>query len=382
VEEDEEGIDLDEAVALGDADIDGAFNMSLDGISVATSSAHGGDVPSPSSASFYELRKDAYARQNSAEETESSGMLDGGLQVDDLEFAYDWGLGLAGKMSIPRALELAKWAAAQCRLADAGQTAPTEGTTTSGTTLLDDGTEDDEESASGREEGDEALFEAPLLELQDALAMLQRGARRSSTDAVVASDFDGPVADLQKVLSMLGQPPAMATSSAPEPAAPETFAGPMADLQDALTRLQPVPETGPTDVSTGPLELSHDADGSAGALADLQEALARLQGSSAVPVDADDRPGELGAREDAGAQQPGLLRQARPDDGLVAAGVQGSPAARSELARSPLEGPAAVSTTAAPAPAATAMFLSGPLGAPWGSAQALIRRKYIASAAP
>jgi len=102
VQEDEEGIDIDEPASLAE---DNAFSrdqsLSLDGISLANSSALGVDVPpSPSSARFYELRNGAYESRSPAEAMESSEIADGGFQVDDLEFAYDWGLGLAGKMSI------------------------------------------------------------------------------------------------------------------------------------------------------------------------------------------------------------------------------------------------------------------------------------------
>lgn len=203
---------------------------------------------SPPSATFFDLP--------SAEEPGGQAG-----QAHDLEFAYDWGLGLAGRMSVTRALQLAKWAAARCHASDAATAvglgagavaaarAPSEGGAqcSAGSALSSTASAITSSTADiDGEEGDER-WAAPLSELQDALATLLKGPavveHRGREWPEPITDFTGPVADLERVLSTLSaQSQAShglvteATLREEEPD-PADFAEPIAALREALAVL-------------------------------------------------------------------------------------------------------------------------------------------------
>jgi len=155
--------------------------------------------------------------------------------VHDLEFAYDWGLGLSGRMSVERALQLARWAAGAA--ADG-----TGSTTASETTPLANESDD--------------RFVAPLAELQDALAVLQSASLErgpASRGANSGTAFSTSIADLQEVLKSMGGADAPSESSvsvghrvasaaevkdASEVIEPSAFDAPIHDLQKASAAMQ------------------------------------------------------------------------------------------------------------------------------------------------
>lgn len=147
-----------------------------------------------------------------------NGSVDGsvvGREVSDLEFAYDWGLQLSGHMSVQRALELARRVSAaaassndiaQCKGGIKGEE---EGSARSSAVLG---------SAvivqSDEPESSEAVFEAPLAELQDALAVLQHAEKNHQQEV----SFDAALHSLQHALT------AIQRSSGKRPAEEEDLA--------------------------------------------------------------------------------------------------------------------------------------------------------------
>lgn len=161
---------------------------------------------------------------------------------DDLEFAYDWGLEMSNKMPVAHALKLALWASRGRR-----------------TGSVDEG--DEQDSGTGAREGVEGAgagtsslsptrnvallteggevhtdmdgedFSAPLAELQDALAVLQRvSSQRSSRGEnhteeaslsveVDMGGFETAIADLQQAIAQMSPP----QPTEPDPPKPSTL---------------------------------------------------------------------------------------------------------------------------------------------------------------
>eukprot|EP00930_Biecheleria_cincta_P061536 TRINITY_DN47103_c0_g1_i1.p1 TRINITY_DN47103_c0_g1~~TRINITY_DN47103_c0_g1_i1.p1 ORF type:complete len:535 (-),score=99.92 TRINITY_DN47103_c0_g1_i1:49-1629(-) len=162
--------------------------------------------------------------------------------ANDLEFAYDWGLELSTKMSIGRALQLARWAAARGSNSVSGPedfALVTEGSSIN---------------------ADEQSFEVPLAELQDALSVLQNASAVRRSGASMPADrkicpeptdlsaFQSPIQELQKVLLELGGrgpklgqviPAHLASSNSNQGHCEDlsAFQAPIEDLQKVLLRL-------------------------------------------------------------------------------------------------------------------------------------------------
>merc|ERR1712150_290513 len=183
-------------------------------------------VPSPTAAqtnaAYFEMCEggDLSTRSNTCE--------------NDLEFAYDWGLNVASRMSIRRALELAKWASDKCFFPDSDG-------------FYDDHLKELNFDAGGIK-SDETMFEAPLADLQAALDILQRGQDESSGVANDTPDFSKPVAVLQNALDRLkatkkDQPsPSKATciQHSPSPSKVLDFEAPLMELENVLAHLKGV----------------------------------------------------------------------------------------------------------------------------------------------
>lgn len=141
-----------------------------------------------------------------------------------LEFEYEWGLELAGRMPVSRALQLARWAAStSCQQQE-----------------LDDPGPDTVPAGEARPhrarstELDEHAYDAPIAELEDALRVLQEAsARNQQLDPL--SEFDEPIADLQALLDSFCDPDGSAPTEVTAEA--DDFSMPVAALQEAISRL-------------------------------------------------------------------------------------------------------------------------------------------------
>lgn len=277
-----------------------------------------------------------------------------------------------------RALKLAKWAANFSRspnenvddtreFTTAVAAAAAEITESSSSTALP--SLDTSNAHSFDEHGDESRFEAPLLELQDALATLT-GARDKESFLGQASEFDGPVTDLQNALSRLGH---LAPPRLPEPT--RTPGDALPDGGDAAASDDGVV----TDAFSMPL-------------ADLQDVLTRINGGGArrgVDADVDASSGGLGFGDALAApHESGAAAKLEVPKGMVAHSVSQAAEPHSGTHRQLLK-PLVAGPMSVPLPSAETVeavsgdsnerFLlpfAGPLSAPLSTAQAVIRRKY------
>jgi len=295
--------------------------------------------------------------------------------TSDLEFAYDWGLDLSGRMSVARALELARWAA---RAAGAGPALEGAAGGSEEATLAPD--------ASNAED---LSFEGPLAELRRALLVLSgaAGHRVSGEEAAQeeadVTSFDEPIANLQLALSRLGQSSQELPRPAQAPLEPasevlyeseeqeerslDAFETEIENLQQAISWLSSKRED---SFEQPALAEAEELDAFAGPMAELQEALAKLSAVEGAPH----------TESEAGVATPATapLAAAETPSGGAWLGEQGG------------GGPPETSFTAATEgeldlggdgprelPEATTAFLSafGSLG----PAQALIRQKYARS---
>lgn len=172
---------------------------------------------------------------------------------NDLEFDYEWGLELSTKMSIERALHLARWAGAalgnQAKLGsnvsvsrEAGSPAKTMTEALSETAdkalaqplelpanSLDVSLQDGALGSDGAVAlaAEEDPYAEPLAELQDALAVLLRASSSSNQQTLEAAElqdadsFDAHIADLQRACAILEDMP----SSSPKRLSPEKVLG-------------------------------------------------------------------------------------------------------------------------------------------------------------
>lgn len=193
-----------------------------------TSASCSGSGPSSSDRPGTEYpMHDAWSPEHTRDDPQAS-------QADDLEFAYDWGLELAGRMSVERAMQLANWAATRCRQADEAKS--------SGELRVEMASP--MRTLSGHD-ADETRFEEPLQELQAALSILQteRAVSGSAGDEPRdASEFDAPLSELTEALATLSRQASggAAAAKAEDPDHGDggsAFAKPIADLQDIIMRL-------------------------------------------------------------------------------------------------------------------------------------------------
>lgn len=163
-------------------------------------------------------------------------------EANDIEFAYDWGLELSTKMSVGRALQLARWAAAR------------------GSKSVGGPEEQVSETAVSSNDADEQSFEVPLADLQDALSVLQKASTARLLEACMPADskispdptdlsaFQAPIQGLQQVLLELGGGRPKLDQAIPAHLAREisdqgncedlsAFQAPIEDLQKVVLRL-------------------------------------------------------------------------------------------------------------------------------------------------
>lgn len=296
----------------------------------------------------------------------------------DLEFAYDWGLDLSSRMSVSRALELARWAAQTSASASAQASDPGEGFSRQATTM----------SAHS-----EDIYEGPLADLQRALEVLSGAAARRAAeapatgsdaqeDAEDTSAFDGPIANLQAALLWMGQSqepqqtPELAeedpVEEEQEGTSLEAFELEVQNLQQALRRMsskhgEHLEETSPEEVaqhfspahSIGPEQPAStevdELDAFAAPMAELQQALAKLGVAD----------GSHGEAAEAGAATPATAPSSSSAEASASPVFPVTPARKHS---SDTEGSSA-SASAAPA------TLLGAFGA-LDPTQAFLRRKY------
>ncbi|CAE8635746.1 unnamed protein product [Polarella glacialis] len=218
-----------------------------------------GVLPPASSMFAFEDSPDELAEGNESDE----GSEEAAGQLDDLEFAYDWGLQLSGRMSVERALQLARrWAAG----AEGGMEAVS-------TEAESDENGDEQRGSAPKEAADDAAqdeehFEVPLADLMDALAVLQgasaaraasneTASRRPGEEAMPKAEevqdtdeFESPVADLQKVLARLGASPGSPGQAAPS------------DVENKAPTLRPLNERTPPPSRIRSRKTSPEADAS------------------------------------------------------------------------------------------------------------------------
>mmetsp|Transcript_42073 Transcript_42073/g.116210 ORF Transcript_42073/g.116210 Transcript_42073/m.116210 type:complete len:546 (+) Transcript_42073:65-1702(+) len=165
-------------------------------------SRHAGIVPAlnlPGGQKVYDLAGSFDSTQLEASVRDADG--------HDLEFAYDWGLQLSGRMSVERALSVARRAAHDYNRPEEGLLSRQ--STASGSPVTAD--------ADAREPppdgGMQPYFEGPLAELQAALHVLEEAStsRRKLSQETLSEEyfdtFDQPIADLQSVLDNLKEAP-------------------------------------------------------------------------------------------------------------------------------------------------------------------------------
>lgn len=267
---------------------------------------------SPSGAHFYPMRGSEEVEAAWATPQRSRGgssrAAAASEEANDLEFQYDWGLGLASRMSVPQALQLAKWAAAQCSSGHApvvDKAGPESDATEGAARQALQGEEGGAVSSTAvpppgdlvaAKESDLGRFDAPLQELQGALRILRRSGRaRPATPATgrVATGSSPPAAASEPTSPALRAPGSagggglLAAARAAEAALAE-LEQPTAELQEqpALSSGFPSSSAFPSEMAPSEDEISTTDEVSAYAkpIADLQEAIARLRlGQAAGP---------------------------------------------------------------------------------------------------
>lgn len=156
---------------------------------------------------------------------------------DDLEFAYEWGLEMSNRMPVAHALKLALWASRSRRRGTVDEGEEQFASHKHGSTDVKESGEDagggtpslsPSCNAADSADLDDEDFLAPLAELQDALAVLQRVSSQrsagvedhieetsSSMEAEVGG-FDAAIADLQRAIAQMS-PSQRAEQDPPKP---------------------------------------------------------------------------------------------------------------------------------------------------------------------
>uniref|UniRef100_A0A7S4Q1U6 Uncharacterized protein n=1 Tax=Alexandrium monilatum TaxID=311494 RepID=A0A7S4Q1U6_9DINO len=266
----------------------------------------------------------------------------------DLEFAYDWGLGLSGRMSVARALELARWAA---RTAGTAGTPPPQ----------------DAEAPSPDDQ-----FEGPLTQLQGALAVLSEAAARRTAEAVAEgqpphedASFDEPIASLQLALSRMTSPvaeePEEEVAEDHDDSDLQAFELEIENLQKAIQRMS-IKRERESELPV-PAE-AEELNAFAAPIAELQQALAKLGAAGEPP------PAETEAGAETPATAPSASKEVTGTSAPVPSGPGGGRTESEEEAQPPDE-QASLADLKAPAVPFGSFSSLGP-------AQALVRQKYAA----